>query len=176
MHYRSLPLGILGLTLHRKRRTSVSRPPGYLTLITVVGSAVHLGSALNEEELGALKAAARQRLVDGQGEFDLGLGVAAAGSPLEITASRAAHLWDAGRHGTATAHRDMMRPQPGIGRAALTAANPSRSTLRCESTLVHNFALFPASKLRRQDSNLNSQNQNLMCCRLHHDGPRTSGE
>jgi len=85
---------------------------------------VHLGSALNEEELGALKAAARQRLVDGQGEFDLGLGVAAAGSPLEITASRAAHLWDAGRHGTATAHRDMMRPQPGIGRAAPTAANP----------------------------------------------------
>jgi hypothetical protein len=31
-------------------------------------------------------------------------------------------------------------------------------------------------QLRRQDSNLNSQNQNLMCCRLHHDGPRTSGE
>jgi hypothetical protein len=30
--------------------------------------------------------------------------------------------------------------------------------------------------LRRQDSNLNSQNQNLMCCRLHHDGPRISGE
>src|SRR5699024_9926629 len=26
-------------------------------------------------------------------------------------------------------------------------------------------------ELRRQDSNLNSQNQNLMCCRLHHDGP-----
>ena len=132
MHYRSLPQGILGLTLHRKRRTSVSRPPGYLTLITVVCLAVHLGSALNEQELGALKAATRQRLVDGQGEFDLGLGVAAAGSTLEITASRAAHLWD--------------------------------------------FALFPASKLRRQDSNLNSQNQNLMCCRLHHDGPRTSGE
>jgi hypothetical protein len=33
-----------------------------------------------------------------------------------------------------------------------------------------------ASKLRRQDSNLNYQNQNLMCCRLHHDGLRTSGE
>jgi hypothetical protein len=33
-----------------------------------------------------------------------------------------------------------------------------------------------SSKLRRQDSNLNSQNQNLMCCRLHHDGPRISGE
>ncbi len=32
------------------------------------------------------------------------------------------------------------------------------------------------TQLRRQDSNLNSQNQNLMCCRLHHDGPRTSGE
>jgi hypothetical protein len=77
----------------------------------VVGLAVHLGSALNEEELGAPKAATRQRLVDGQGEFDLGLGVAAAGGPLEITASRAAHLWDAGRHGTATAHRDMTRLQ-----------------------------------------------------------------
>ena len=51
---------------------------------------MHLGSALNEEELGALKAAARQRLVDGRGEFDLRLGVAAAGSPLEITASPAA--------------------------------------------------------------------------------------
>jgi hypothetical protein len=28
--------------------------------------------------------------------------------------------------------------------------------------------------LRRQDSNLNSQNQNLMCCRLHHDGSKVS--
>ena len=39
-----------------------------------------------------------QRLVDGQGEFDLGLGVAAAGGPLEITASQAAHLWGALGH------------------------------------------------------------------------------
>jgi hypothetical protein len=137
---------------------------------------VHLGSALNEEELGALKAAARQRLVDGRGEFDLRLGVAAAGSPLEITASPAAHLWDAPlRHSNRTSGHDAAstRATPS---AAPTTANPSRSTLQCEPTLVHNFALFPASKLRRQDSNLNSQNQNLMCCRLHHDGPRTSGE
>ena len=70
--------------------------------------------------------------------------------------------------------RSATRPRL-TGRGA-DAGESSRSTLRCESTLVHNFALFPASKLRRQDSNLNSQNQNLMCSRLHHDGPRISGE
>ncbi len=59
----------------------------------------HLGSAHDEEELAALKAAARQRLAQGQGELDLGLdaaAVAAAGSgPLQIVSSRAGHLWDA---------------------------------------------------------------------------------
>jgi hypothetical protein len=50
----------------------------------------------------------------------------------------------------------------------------------CDSTAAHRArsrrVVEFASKLRRQDSNLNSQNQNLMCCRLHHDGPRISGE
>jgi hypothetical protein len=56
----------------------------------------HLGSAHDEAELEALKAAARQRLAAGQGEFDLGLDVAgSAGAPLEITSSRMGHLWDA---------------------------------------------------------------------------------
>ena len=58
----------------------------------------HLGSAHSEEELEALKAAARQRLADGQAELDLGLEVAAAaaaGGPLEIVSSRMGHLWDA---------------------------------------------------------------------------------
>lgn len=56
----------------------------------------HLGSAHDEEELETLKAAAKQRLAAGQGELDLGLGVAAsAGGPLEITSSRMGHLWDA---------------------------------------------------------------------------------
>jgi hypothetical protein len=55
----------------------------------------HLGSAHDEGELEALKAAARQRLSAGQGELDLGLSVAAAGGPLEIVSSRMAHLWDA---------------------------------------------------------------------------------
>jgi Transposase DDE domain len=56
----------------------------------------HLGSAHDEAELEALKAAACQRLAAGQGEFDLGLDVVgAAGAPLEITSSRAGHLWDA---------------------------------------------------------------------------------
>jgi hypothetical protein len=59
----------------------------------------HVGSAHDEQELEALKAAARQRLAEGQGVLDLGLDaalVAAAGSePLEIVSSRAGHLWDA---------------------------------------------------------------------------------
>ncbi len=53
----------------------------------------HLGSAHGEEELEALKVAARQRLAQGQGELELGLdaaAVAAAGSgPLQIVSSRA---------------------------------------------------------------------------------------
>ena len=56
----------------------------------------HLGSAHDEAELEALKAAARQRLAAGQGELELGLAAAArSGAPLEITASRMGHLWDA---------------------------------------------------------------------------------
>jgi hypothetical protein len=55
----------------------------------------HLGSAHDEVELEALKAAARQRLAEGQRELDLGLDAAAGSGPLEITASRMAHLWDA---------------------------------------------------------------------------------
>jgi len=55
----------------------------------------HLGSAHDEAELEALKAAARQRLAGGQTELDLGLGAAAGSGPLPITASRAGHLWDA---------------------------------------------------------------------------------
>jgi hypothetical protein len=58
----------------------------------------HLGSAHSEEELAALKAAARQRLAAGQGELDLGLTLAeaaASGGPLEIVSSRMGHLWDA---------------------------------------------------------------------------------
>jgi hypothetical protein len=57
----------------------------------------HLGSAQDEKELAALKAAARQRLAHGQGVLDLGLDAAAAGSsgPLPIVSSRVANLWDA---------------------------------------------------------------------------------
>jgi hypothetical protein len=60
----------------------------------------HVGSAHDELELEALKAAARQRLAGGQAELDLGLGGsvnAAAGPsarPLEIASSRMGHLWD----------------------------------------------------------------------------------
>jgi hypothetical protein len=55
----------------------------------------HLGSAHDEAELEALKAAAAQRLARGQGELDLGLGTAGSGGPLEITSSWMAHLWEA---------------------------------------------------------------------------------
>jgi hypothetical protein len=61
----------------------------------------HVGSAHDELELEALKAAARQRLIGGQAQLDLGLdpaatAAAAAGSrgPLEIASSRMGHLWD----------------------------------------------------------------------------------
>jgi hypothetical protein len=55
----------------------------------------HLGSADDEAELEALKAAARQRLAEGQGGLDLGLEARAGSGPLEITSSRMRHLWDA---------------------------------------------------------------------------------
>ena len=66
----------------------------------------HVGSAHDDLELEALKAAARQRLAGGQGELDLGLGPAisaaidtagsagSSGRPLEIASSRMGHLWD----------------------------------------------------------------------------------
>jgi hypothetical protein len=62
----------------------------------------HIGSAHDDAELEVLKAVARQRLADGQGELDLGLERAeperGGGGPLPITSSRAGHLLDALRH------------------------------------------------------------------------------
>jgi hypothetical protein len=58
----------------------------------------HLGSAHTPEEVEALKAAAKQRIDEGQAELDLGLEVAAAaalGGPLEIASTRMGHLWEA---------------------------------------------------------------------------------
>lgn len=55
----------------------------------------HLGSAHDEQELEALKVAARQRLAAGQGELDLELATAGASGPLPILASQMGHLWDA---------------------------------------------------------------------------------
>jgi Transposase DDE domain len=57
----------------------------------------HLGSARNEPQLEALKAAADQRLVAGQQSLDLGLEQSAGGGgrPLEIVASCSQHLWEA---------------------------------------------------------------------------------
>ena len=56
----------------------------------------HIGSAHDDAELAALKAAARQRLAAGQDELDLGLDDSPdAGGPLEIIGSRMGHLWDA---------------------------------------------------------------------------------
>ena len=52
----------------------------------------HIGSAHDEAELEALKAAARQRLAAGQAELDLGLDGPGPGGPLPITSSRMGHL------------------------------------------------------------------------------------
>ena len=66
----------------------------------------HVGSAHDDLELEALKAAARQRLAGGQGELDLGLGASIStggqavsssspsARPLEIASSRMGPLWD----------------------------------------------------------------------------------
>ena len=55
----------------------------------------HLGSAHDEAEVAALKAAARQRLAEGQGTLDLGLNTTGVdGEPLEIVGTKASHLWD----------------------------------------------------------------------------------
>jgi hypothetical protein len=79
----------------------------------------HIGSAHDELELEALKAAARQRLAAGQGELDLGLdgslsaavvpSTGPSARPLEIVSSRMGHLWD----GLSSAY-DVL----GFGRAA----------------------------------------------------------
>src|SRR6478735_4668166 len=56
----------------------------------------HIGSAHDDVELELLKAVARQRMLAGQGELDLGLQPPPeAGGPLPITSSRMGHLEDA---------------------------------------------------------------------------------
>src|ERR1700758_4856232 len=55
----------------------------------------HIGSAHDDAELEALKAAARQRLAAGELELDLGTAAPGPSGPMEITSSRMGHLWDA---------------------------------------------------------------------------------
>jgi hypothetical protein len=55
----------------------------------------HLGSAHDEAELEALKAAARQRIAAGQLELGLALGRPGPSGPLPITSSKMSHLVDA---------------------------------------------------------------------------------
>jgi len=55
----------------------------------------HLGSAHDEAEVAALKAAAAQRLAAGQAQLDLGLAQRSASDPLPITSSKSALLWEA---------------------------------------------------------------------------------
>ena len=59
----------------------------------------HVGSAHDERELEALRAAAAQRLADGQQELELDVDTGeqplAGPGPLPILASRMGHLWDA---------------------------------------------------------------------------------
>lgn len=54
-----------------------------------------MGSAHDDAELEALKAAARQRLAARQTELDLGLSGPGSSGPLEIASSRMGHLWNA---------------------------------------------------------------------------------
>jgi hypothetical protein len=55
----------------------------------------HLGSAHDDSEVEALKAAVRQRLAEGQTTLDLGLATAGVdGDPLEIVSTGSTPLWD----------------------------------------------------------------------------------
>ena len=58
----------------------------------------HMGSAHDEAELEALKAAAQQRIAAGQLELDLRLGGPGPSGPLPIVSSRMSHLVDAVEH------------------------------------------------------------------------------
>ena len=55
----------------------------------------HIGSAHDDAELAALKAAAAERLAANQAVLDLGLAAPAGSEPLPITSSQMTHLWDA---------------------------------------------------------------------------------
>src|SRR6185503_14563611 len=56
----------------------------------------HLGSAHDDGEVEALKAAARQRLAEGQGALDLGIDTTGTdGAPLELLATKSSYLWEA---------------------------------------------------------------------------------
>ena len=61
----------------------------------------HIGSAHDEVELAALKAAAAERLATGQTELDLGLSGGVEPGMLPIASSHMTHLWD----GLCTAYR-----------------------------------------------------------------------
>ena len=54
----------------------------------------HLGSAHDEVELAALKAAAAERLTAGQAVLDLGLAGPPGSEPLPITSPQMTYLWD----------------------------------------------------------------------------------
>ena len=54
----------------------------------------HVGSAHDEVEMAALKAAAAERLAAGQTELDLGLSDGVEPGTLPITSSQMTHLWD----------------------------------------------------------------------------------
>jgi hypothetical protein len=54
----------------------------------------HIGSAHDEVELAALKAAAAERLAAGQAVLDLGVAGPPGSEPLPITSSQMTHLWD----------------------------------------------------------------------------------
>jgi hypothetical protein len=55
----------------------------------------HVGSAHDEAELAALKAAAAERLAGNQAVLDLEVNAPAGSEPLPITSTRMTHLWDA---------------------------------------------------------------------------------
>jgi len=121
----------------------------------------HIGSAHDEAELEALKAAARQKIAAGQLELDLGLQAAGPSGPLPVTSSRMGHLLDALDRGYRVLGLDEAAGGDEVFRLLVVARviEPVSSPMViCGSsrrlTVAYDGAAVPASSSTRSESSL----------------------
>jgi len=88
-----LVVSLGGVRSHREDRVGGGRGPDRVVLPAGSRNIEHIGSAHDDAELEALKAATRRRLATGQLELDLGTAGPGPPGPLEIVSSRWATCW-----------------------------------------------------------------------------------